>query len=77
MLEKKVTLSKMVKYVKICFLLFVFDTLFGWWEKVKGKKIRGKIVKGKKVKRKWVESKMIIWLFGWSESGRKDRNIFK
>jgi hypothetical protein len=51
----------MIKHVKICFLLFVFDTLFGWWEKVKGKKIRGKIVKGKKVKRKWVESEMIIW----------------
>jgi hypothetical protein len=50
--------------------------LFGSQKKVRGKKVRGKIVKGKKVKVKCVESEMIIWLFGWSESGRKERCIF-
>jgi hypothetical protein len=44
-------------------------------KKVRGKKVRGKIIKGKKVRGKWVENEMIFLLFGWSESGRKEKCI--
>jgi hypothetical protein len=47
--------------------------LFGWQEKVRGKKVKEKIVKGKKVRGKWMESKMIFELFGMSESKWKER----
>jgi len=43
----------------------IWGLLFGWEEKVKGKKVKGKIGKGMKVERKVRE---FLWLFGMSES---------